>query len=460
MMNRNATQITPARLVLPTLLLFLLSDFSGCARPDFGLPDLEYGGYSDVVYNRVLPDIVLQDSSGASDIFIGEDGTVYVAETTLNRISVYDIMGQPLLENGLGSLYIDSVLSVSIDRQMNLLAVNGGNEVFLWNKLANALPVDSIWFDFWVRDTTQVDSLLPVDVLSLIAYLDPTSTDDPYILEDYQRAVSPEEIEDQLAMQVHEMSLNTKLIDVAADPDVTQQFFATDYAQSRIFDFHLEAYGIIYTSDVLMPIMLIWRIVPEATRHHNDWGEGFGYPNKPNRIHVDRSGDYYFTNFIWTSNTFQLHKTRRFVIDDTLEYYPDADFLFYDITENPDSIRDVFYNFSTFSSPKSTHPSNLRRSGYVDCWDLSTTSDNIYVVDRGKKAVHVFSSGGTFITYAGATINYTEQGEEYEFDQLVDPISVDFFGGEEVQEDINALLFVLDRGADRIVRYEKTVPEE
>ena len=424
-------------------LALLFGLLYGCAREDFDLPDLEYGGgfASHEIYNRVQPDIILPDSASASDIYIGANGTVFVAETALNRIGAYDIMGQPLQEHGLGSLMVDSVLSVTVDNMMNLLAVNGTRQVFLWNQLVHTVPVDSIYYDFVLADTTQVDSFLSVDVLTMIDYLDPANTDDPYIMHSVQVAVEPNEIEPLLAMSVYETDQNTHLMDISADPDQPRQFFATDNAQNRIFMFKVEPYALVFTADILLPHLMLWRILPEQTHHVVEYGTGFGYANKPNRIHVDKDGDFYFSNFSWTGSDFQLHKTMRVEQGDgSFAYYPDAGFL---INSQTNEIRDVF--------------DTLR---YEDCWDLTTTANNIYVVDRGLQAVQVFSNGGEFITYAGVDIHYTDEGEVYEFGELVDPVSVDYFGGEEVDEDISALLFVLDRGSDRIVRYEKLVPEE
>jgi hypothetical protein len=439
-------------------LLLVLGVVFSCARQDFDLPDLEYsGGFSShEIYNRVQPDIMLSDSCGANDIFIGEDGTVFVAETALNRIGVYDIMGLPLMDYGLGSLLVDSVISVAVDRMMNLLAVNGSSQLFYWNQLLHTVPVDSVHYDFVLRDTTQVDSLLPVDLIELGEYLF-VDESDHFVLDSYQRATTAAEVEEMLAMQVYETSQNTNLIDVSPDPDQPYQFFATDNARNRIFQFHFAPVGVAYSDDVLLPELLLWRIVPEATHHVVEFGTGFGYANKPNRIHVDADGDFYFSNFSDTGSDFQLHKTLRVEQGDgSFAYYPDNLFLFDDQTGD---IRDLF--------------DTLR---FEDCWDMTTSSNNIFVVDRGYKysipmgksenaiaragAVQVFSSGGEFITYAGAEIQFTEDGEVYEFGELIDPVSVDYFGGEEVEEDINALLFVLDRGSDRIVRYERTLPAE
>jgi hypothetical protein len=423
-------------------LLIAAGCFGSCARQDFDLPDLEYsGGFSShEIYNRVQPDITLPDSCDASDIFIGEDGTVFVAETALNRIGAYDIMGTPLQEYGLGSLMVDSVLSVAVDRMMNLLAVNGSSQLFYWNQLLQTVPVDSVLYDFVLRDTTQADSLLPVDLIELGEYLF-VDESDHFVLESYQLAATAAEIEALLAMQVYETSQNTRLIDVSPDPDQPYQFFATDIARDRIFEFHFAPVGIAYADDILLPQLLLWRIVPEATHHVVEFGTGFGYANKPNRIHVDSEGDFYFSNFSETGSDFQLHKTMRVEQGDgSFAYYPDNEFL---INDQTGDIRDLF--------------DTLR---YEDCWDLTTTLNNTFVVDRSLRAIQVFSSGGAFITYAGVAIHFTEDGEEYEFGELIDPVSVDFFGGEEVEEDINALLFVLDRGSDRIVRYEKTLPAE
>ncbi len=423
-------------------LLLLMVWFVSCARQDFDLPDLEYsGGFSShEIYNRVQPDITLPDSCGASDIFIGEDGTVFVAETALNRIGAYDIMGMPLMNYGLGSLLVDSVLSVAVDRMMNLLAVNGSSQLFYWNQLINTVPVDSVQYDFILRDTTHVDSLLPVDLIELGDYLF-VNESDHFVLDSYQLATTAAEIEALLAMQVYETSQNTNLMDVAPDPDQPYQFFATDHARDRIFEFHFAPVGIAYTDDVLLPQLLLWRIVPEATHHVVEYGTGFGYADKPNRIHVDSDGDFYFSNFSDTDSDFQLHKTMRVEQGDgSFAYYPDNEFLLDDQTGE---IRDLF--------------DTLR---YEDCWDMTTTLNNTFVVDRSLRAIQVFSSGGAFVTYAGAAIQFTEDGEIYEFGELIDPVSVDFFGGEEVEEDINALLFVLDRGSDRIVRYERTLPAE
>ena len=424
-------------------LLLLIGWLSSCARQDFDLPELEYsGGFaSHEIYSRVQPDLQLPENAYASDIFIADDGTVYVAETGHNRIGAYDIMGMPLQQFGLDSLMVDSVRSVAVDRLMNLLAVNGTRQLFYRNQLANTVPVDSIFHDFVLRDTTQVDSLLQVDIMEMISYLYEDESDH-FVLHSAQEAHTAAQIEPLLAMQVYETSQNTRLMDVSPDPDQPYQFFATDNAQNRIFEFHFEAFGIAFTSDLLLPQLLLWRIIPERTHHVVEYGTGFGYANKPNRIHVAANGEFYFSNFSYTGSDFQLHKTLRVQQGDgSFAYYPDNNFLFSD--DAPPRIRDLF--------------DTLR---YEDCWDLTTTSNNIFVVDRGLQAVQVFSSGGEFITYAGAVLHFTNEGEVYEFGELIDPISVDNFGGEDVNADLNELLYVLDQGADRIVRYERTVPVE
>ncbi|MBC7185530.1 MAG: NHL repeat-containing protein [Calditrichaeota bacterium] len=80
-----------------------------------------------------------------TDITIGDDGYLFVADSANDRVFVLTTAGQLVREHGLDQIApVPGPLAVDIDAKLNLLIVTGGKTVWVWNQYLHREEVDSI----------------------------------------------------------------------------------------------------------------------------------------------------------------------------------------------------------------------------------------------------------------------------------------------------------------------------
>ncbi|MCA9783667.1 MAG: hypothetical protein KDC10_05450 [Calditrichaeota bacterium] len=171
---------TGLRLALATGLLALVA---GCGIETFSLPSLEQtgtGGLSDTTYLMLNSWIDLgSEDANPSDVFINDDGHVYVAESGSGRISVWNQAlrdlnepgpGVPLGEPALEGFELPGVKGVTVGPEQLLFACDGGNKLWAVNLLAARENVVGAYTHFRLthRQTGEVSEVDAAGVADLI----------------------------------------------------------------------------------------------------------------------------------------------------------------------------------------------------------------------------------------------------------------------------------------------------
>ncbi|MDP2362038.1 MAG: hypothetical protein Q8O14_15020 [bacterium] len=137
----------PSRL-RPLALAALLVAVAGCDVDRFPLPSVakvgETGfGAGDSSYLLLNRQIVLADSAVPTDLFINDDGHIYVAEAGSGRISVWDQALNPVATAGLTDFSLPGVKGVAVGPEQLLFAVAGDNVLWAHNLAAAREPL--VW---------------------------------------------------------------------------------------------------------------------------------------------------------------------------------------------------------------------------------------------------------------------------------------------------------------------------
>lgn len=158
--------------LLPALGLALVV---GCSVDRYPLPDVagvdETGfGAGDSSYMLLNRGIVLPEGSDPVDIFINDDGHIYIAEAGSGRVSVWDQALNPVVEAGLADFLLPGVKAVAVGPEQVLYAVAGDSTLWALNLQANREPLS------WGltggiarhRQSGQVDTLSAADIADLV----------------------------------------------------------------------------------------------------------------------------------------------------------------------------------------------------------------------------------------------------------------------------------------------------
>ncbi len=98
--------------------------------------------------------------SHPTDITIGPDGYIFIADEGNDRILVVNQSGEQMTQNGLGNLNnIPAPSGIHIDAKLNLYATNGSNTVYAWNQYFNTVSIDSVSDRIVIKNYTTGDTL-------------------------------------------------------------------------------------------------------------------------------------------------------------------------------------------------------------------------------------------------------------------------------------------------------------
>jgi hypothetical protein len=162
-------------LLLPGALFFLYGceeikmplPSPGNVNPSFGANDTSY-----VELNPVWNSAQLGLSLVApGDLTIGADGTLFLADEGTGRIHALSKAGHVLTGDGLDNLTLPAPRSLAMDSKLNLLIVNGTNQLFIWNQYLNKIRIDSVADEglFFDRDTNALVTLTFAELHQRIA---------------------------------------------------------------------------------------------------------------------------------------------------------------------------------------------------------------------------------------------------------------------------------------------------
>lgn len=133
------------------LLTGMLAILWGCEETKMPLPSPKSSdnsfGANDTSYvelNPVWNSAVLGVSLQApGDLTISADGVLFLADEGAGKIYALSKAGHALNGEGLDNLAIPAPRGLAMDSKLNLLIVNGSNQLFIWNQYLNKIRIDS-----------------------------------------------------------------------------------------------------------------------------------------------------------------------------------------------------------------------------------------------------------------------------------------------------------------------------
>jgi len=430
-----------------------LAVLAGCGIERMSLPSVEttgLGGISDTTYLMLNSWIDLGSTTAdPSDVFINDDGHVYVAESGTGRITVWNQAlldlnqpgpGEPLGEPGLEGWVLPGVKGVCIGPEQTLFACNGDSNLWAVNLLANRETVYGAFTRFRLTHN-QTQEVSEVDAEEFAALIETGAVNR------YQVVATD--------------SLVGSVLDSLLAPHVFYEGSTSHHydAVAKGRAGKREVFVVNNNSSGGSEIMRV-RFRPEALVMLADDFSYFTYLYRP-YVDADDAGS--------TREEVIGQGTGQATILDGLSLdLDDQQRLYYTQPMPADGgFRALRLAWSQATSGKdewSEDPS-LEFSDLYDplqlnhATDITWSRDRIFVVDKGARHVQVFNHSGKFERPLGASRVYidttlTVDGaavdtvlKSWRYDQLLDPTGVAVFGNRNDRDsDSEETVFVTDQG--------------
>ncbi len=227
------------RLAAPVLLLVL--NLFGC-QDTIKLPVDQGGitGSGDTVFIKLNPpwdeDIGI-DLSTPSDIIIGPDGLVYIADTGNDRIVVLNRSGEWQTMGNLDDIgEVEAPTGLAFDDMMNLYICNNTGSVYIWNRYLNNYGVEAVAQNFTLADTVSGETMLLDEASEMLEYIN--EQPDPgkfWVLIDISWDNSPEAVNEVLLLSTFYQSPTSQFYQPAVDPLSGNTIYLTDPGKQRIY---------------------------------------------------------------------------------------------------------------------------------------------------------------------------------------------------------------------------------
>ncbi|MBN2009187.1 NHL repeat-containing protein [candidate division KSB1 bacterium] len=291
------------------LLLCLL--IVGCA--DFGekqpLPVINSQqtsfGANDTTYIRLLPDWSAEEIganlSKPTDIVVGRDGYIFVADQGNDRIVVLNKSGQVQSHSNLNKIVgIPHPAQIAIDSKMNLFIVNGTNKIYSWNQYLNYANIDSIIARYVVRDTTTNEQFTYT-----FAELANAREDTTRFLQITDLIFSSDAVTIDSLLNVSvfydDPSEDAEFYGVAAGPYGKDFIYVTDAGKNRILKINVVQSGYVLLKQGWINPTYTSKFDRVVVTH----GSGAGTVDTPGSMTTDSQGNLYFTQ---TGGNFLVQK--------------------------------------------------------------------------------------------------------------------------------------------------------
>ncbi|MDZ7294816.1 MAG: NHL repeat-containing protein [candidate division KSB1 bacterium] len=302
-----------------------------------------------------------------TDVVIGEDGYIFVADSANDRVFVLSGAGRIAREHDLDQIGpVPGPLGIDIDQKLNLLIVNGGKVVWVWNQYLHQEGVDSIASPSGPFSANQasIDSVLRVH---------------PFYVDEGRK---------------------TSFQGVAFGPVSSNTVFLTDKGNNRILRLRIVVSGRVRLRN--------GRVHPTFKGVYDGevatYGSGAGTVDNPRGLTVDGEGNIYFTQLGGNFLVQKLKKQGDFYSSAyTLYQHPIMDLNRFagpcDVALDPDGaifVADteagrVFKFFNKGS--RAGHPASLGKSGlgqeqFARPRGIYVSADNVvYVADAGTHSI-------------------------------------------------------------------------
>ncbi|NOY79096.1 MAG: hypothetical protein GXO76_14685 [Calditrichaeota bacterium] len=403
---------------LKTTVLLLLGFaliYSGCDFRKLPLPVEKSGimafGANDTSYIEIKPvwnsSFLGRTLNRPTDIIVGPDGYLWVANSGNNEIFSLTKAGEILSSNNFDNLRpLLHPTALSLDSKLNLLMVNGSDTIFVWNEYANLIGIDSVASRVVFRrisgDTVhysieQAAQFLaaPVDSLHLhfLRFLFRKNENDIRSLSSiHPFYISPDP--------------SRRYVGIAAGKFGSEEVYVSETFRNRIARFKL----IPERRLKLKNGVEVFSYKGMFDRNVVTYGSGAGTVDTPRGIFVDRSGNLYLTQL---GGNFLVQKLLAGTFMSQYELH-----------------KDPIMDLNRFDQPV----------------DITLDGDNnIFVVDRGLKKVFKFGNSGPS---AGKEISLGNKGLGTA--EFVDPRGILV---------TDKVVYITDAGTNEIRRFKLSISE-
>ncbi|MBC8277652.1 MAG: hypothetical protein H8E46_05425 [FCB group bacterium] len=197
-------------------------------------------GSGDTVFIKLNPpwDITTGvDLSQPTDIIIGPDGLVYIADTGNDRITVLNRSGFEQTGENLDNIgAVDNPTGIVFDNMLNLYICNGSDTVYSWNRYLNNYGVVGAALEFTMLDTVSGETLILTEAEDFVEYAYGQPDPDKFwVLVDISWDFSPEAIDEAMRMKAFYVSPTSQFYAAAVDPIAGNVLYFTDPAKQRIY---------------------------------------------------------------------------------------------------------------------------------------------------------------------------------------------------------------------------------
>jgi len=325
------------------------------------------------------------------EISIAQDGRVYVADSTLNSIFVFNQNGEK--PPGFNSLLdiVDaedmpiSPTDVDIDKKMNVFFIDGSQRVFKWNQYWNDIGIKKVSTSGLFRNVnTQLDTLVNYDSELWYSILN----DDNWLALDITGEEHQEIIDSLLRPHIFYNGSDeiNRYLDSYYKSEMSTFSGLTTTNGSENYIFVSDNYGgtdnqhriieIAFEKSILIELNndeFIWGYRGKFGSTIKGYGSGAGTVNDALSLDMDYQGNIYYTQ---GGDFFPLHMIQPNLSGDFATYTSGFE-------PSSDDIMDALV--------------------YDQFFDVSVDDEkNVYAVDKNKNKIHVFNSYGQYFKTIGS----------------------------------------------------------
>ena len=420
------------------ILLFTTFVLFNCGHIE-SLPTVSEAEQSDTAYVHIFPDWE-KDEFGFNtpkDVLVGDDGYIFIADSGNSRIVVLDQAGVVVTDDEFGNNFQDlgeikvpgkeniEPLQLSQDSKMNLLFIDGSNQVYAWNQYYNNAGIRYVSKEV-ILYNSDLDQYLHSDRMDSLSYY----LGNGYTLYDAIVDSSEELINSILAPHVifdgndpknyefvddYGDTRNSKIVDIAVfGGDYSNLLYIMDKRYDRIVKLkYVIKQLLIMGTDSSLSVAFDYECIFSEVATSKGFGAGFVM--EPTSIATDISGNIYFTQ---TGGVYPSHGISAGSYRTLFDPLDEDDIL---DTERFPFARNIGVDFRGI----------------------------IYVVDAINNIVQAFDSKGTFQRNIGTTLVDSDSSAVIEVADILSNPEAIF-----IDENI---VYIADTGNSRIVRFQYSI---
>ena len=381
--------------LIPVLLAWLLTacEVDTMSIPQTGNPDTDLGLGADTTWLKLTTSIDLAPGSAVRDVFIDDDGHIYLADSALGEVTVWDQALNNITSQVLPHpIELPGVRSLAVGPEQILFLADSTNKIYGYNLQANRLNILAAYRSMHFRTTDSVE--FDIDALGFSELVEGYGLTGEFLTD----LVNHNRLGNELTL-IGGDTLTAAELDERLEPAVIYEkgsgYYLSTVAGGRAGDRELLVGACRDLGDYLLRVPLVPDVilltdnidVPIVYLYHADeeqdeiliyQGSGAGFTFEPNALEMDASGDIYLANLGG------LFPVQRLALDT--------------------------YGGDNWSFDGNLYGSEMVQLGrFEKAPDLTYTNDNVYIVDEVGKSVQVFTLSGDFLYPCGASRKYYDE---------------------------------------------------